>query len=280
VQPTDVAPSQTSSNEVLDRGRDYRLLADGRVDAERDRLTTLEALFDPTSRLARGLVQPGWRCLEVGGGHGSMARWLAEQVGPDGEVVATDIDARYLKELRIPNLRALQHDILNDDLADLGQFDLVCSRLMLYWLRDGAQTAVDRMASLVRPGGWLVDEDGDWGSVVPIDPTHPATGPHRAAYRDGGWFADMGLDPWVGRKLSVMFERAGLERISHTTTSEVIAGGSAWGEWWADSIEVVGAQSPGMSPDVVRAVSAPFRDPTARFMTALLHGCRGRRPTD
>jgi len=28
----------------------------------------------------------------VGGGRGSMAVWLAEQVGPTGQVLATDID--------------------------------------------------------------------------------------------------------------------------------------------------------------------------------------------
>jgi ubiquinone/menaquinone biosynthesis C-methylase UbiE len=64
----------------------------------------LEELFDPLSRRRRALVQPGWRCLEVGAGRGSMAVWLAEQVGPTGHVVATDVDTRYLERLDVPNL--------------------------------------------------------------------------------------------------------------------------------------------------------------------------------
>src|SRR3546814_9563002 len=50
--------------------------------------TTLFRSFDPLSRRRRELVQPGWRCLEVGAGRGSMAVWLVEQVGESGEVVA------------------------------------------------------------------------------------------------------------------------------------------------------------------------------------------------
>jgi hypothetical protein len=32
-----------------------------------------------------------------------MAVWLAEQVGPAGQVVVTDIDTRYLQRLDLPN---------------------------------------------------------------------------------------------------------------------------------------------------------------------------------
>lgn len=59
---------------------------------EHDRLHALEALFDDASahHLARLGVGPGWRCLEVGAGAGGVARWLADRVGPSGQVLATD----------------------------------------------------------------------------------------------------------------------------------------------------------------------------------------------
>ena len=75
----------------------YRLAAAGRAAAEEERLTLLEQLYDPVSRRRRALVERGWRCLEIAAGRGSMAVWLAEQVGPAGQVVATDIDTRYLQ---------------------------------------------------------------------------------------------------------------------------------------------------------------------------------------
>ena len=92
-----------------------------------------------------------------------MAVWLAEQVGESGEVVATDIDVTYLKQLNLPNLEVRQHNILNDPLDALGpgSFDLVCSRLLLFWLAGKQEAAIRRMVECLRPGGWLVDEDGD-----------------------------------------------------------------------------------------------------------------------
>src|SRR5262244_1620045 len=103
-----------------DFGPGYRLDAKGRQAAEDDRLSLLEQIFDPYSRRRRELVQPGWRCLEIGAGRGSMARWLAEQVGPSGHVVATDIDTRYLQKLDLPNLEVVEHDILEGPLGLLG----------------------------------------------------------------------------------------------------------------------------------------------------------------
>ncbi len=48
-----------------------------------------------------------------------MAVWLADQVGPGGRVVATDVDVTYLKRLNMPNLDVRQHDILRDPLDGL-----------------------------------------------------------------------------------------------------------------------------------------------------------------
>ena len=68
----------TSMSAGLDAYPGYRLDATGREDFEGGRLELLEQIFDPGSRQRRDLVQPGWRCLQVGAGRGSMAAWLAE----------------------------------------------------------------------------------------------------------------------------------------------------------------------------------------------------------
>jgi hypothetical protein len=59
-----------------------------------DRFAGLEAVFDPVTRghLTRLGLAPGARCLEVGAGNGSIARWMADQVGPAGQVLAVDLD--------------------------------------------------------------------------------------------------------------------------------------------------------------------------------------------
>lgn len=40
-----------------------------------------------------------------------MAVWLAEQVGPKGRVVATDLNTTYLQRIELPNLEVLEHNI-------------------------------------------------------------------------------------------------------------------------------------------------------------------------
>lgn len=67
---------------------------------ERRRLALIERCYDPitTARLTQLGVAEGWRCLDVGAGGGSISRWLRDQVGPDGEVVAVDLDTRFFED--------------------------------------------------------------------------------------------------------------------------------------------------------------------------------------
>ena len=67
-----------------------------------DRFDGLEQAFDAVSigHLQRLGIGSGARCLEIGAGSGSIARWLADQVGPAGRVVATDLDVRWLRHAR------------------------------------------------------------------------------------------------------------------------------------------------------------------------------------
>ncbi len=44
-------------------------------------------------------MSDGWRCLEVGGGNGSVAAWLVERTQPQGSCVAIDIDLRLVRWL-------------------------------------------------------------------------------------------------------------------------------------------------------------------------------------
>jgi SAM-dependent methyltransferase len=217
-----------AGGDALYPGPDYRLAAAGREAAEGERLTLLEQIYDPVSRRRRRIVEPGWRCLEIGAGRGSMAVWLAEQVGPTGKVVATDADVTYLRRLEVPNLEVVEHNILESPLEPLqpGSFDLVCLRFVLAHLSGRQEAAITRIVQCLRPGGWQINEDGDWGTTAPVDPCHPLYAPVHAAWRGGDWWASRGYDPQFGRKLPALFERGGLELIGHEARSEVVRGGS------------------------------------------------------
>jgi SAM-dependent methyltransferase len=276
-------PSVTPAT-VQEMGPRYRLAAAGRESAEDQRLSLLEEIYDLGSRRRRQIVRPGWRCLEIGAGRGSMALWLADQVGPSGEVVATDIDVTYLRRLEAPNLRVVEHSILDSPLGPLepGSFDLVCLRFVLAHLSGRQEAALDRIVQCLRPGGWLIDEDGDWGMTAPVDRCHPRHAPFHAAWRDGDWWASRGYDPTFGRKLPALFERCGLEHIGHNATSEVVRGGSPWTRWYAESLDVIHKLGGGATDESQQQdhelIIATFRDPTVWFLRELLHATWGRRP--
>src|SRR5918911_3842606 len=129
---------------------------------EATRLGSLQALLAPATQrhlAARG-VGPGWRCLEVGAGAGSIACWLADRVGPGGHVVATDLDTRFLERHARPNLDVRRHDVVHDPL-ETDAYDLVHARALLEHLPERDQV-LPRLIAALRPGGWLVVEDIDF----------------------------------------------------------------------------------------------------------------------
>jgi len=135
----------------------------------RDRLGALSAVFDPGTirHLEERGLSRGWNCLEVGGGGGTIVRWLAEKVGPNGSVLATDLDTRLLDDLAQANVEVRRHDICRDPLPE-GVFDLAHARLVLEHLAD-KQGALRRMAAAIKPGGWIVIEDFE------VPPLHEAS---------------------------------------------------------------------------------------------------------
>ncbi len=129
---------------------------------ERDQLLGIEYLFDgySTQRLAELGVRGGWHCLEAGSGAGRRPV-AGREAGATGRVVAVDLDPRFLAGHGRANLDIRKHDILTDPLEE-AVFDLAHARAVLEHI-PGWQRALERMISVVRPGGWLVLEAIDFG---------------------------------------------------------------------------------------------------------------------
>jgi SAM-dependent methyltransferase len=127
------------------------------------RLEALATLFDPsTFRHLRDLgVGAGWRCWEVGAGGRSVPHWLAEQVGPTGMVVATDIDTSWLGGPATDQVLVLRHDVGTED-PPASDLDLVHARLVLTHVPH-RQAALTSMVAALRPGGRLLLEEADPG---------------------------------------------------------------------------------------------------------------------
>src|SRR6478736_9434688 len=64
---------------------------------EQDRLHVLARVVDPTTQgaLAALDIEPGWQCCDIGSGAGTVAAWMAEEVGETGRVVSIDVDTRF-----------------------------------------------------------------------------------------------------------------------------------------------------------------------------------------
>jgi SAM-dependent methyltransferase len=114
-------------------------------------------MFDPftAARISESTALAGAHCLELGAGNGSIAVWLAEQVGPNGHVTATDIDVRHMPHHH--RISVLCHDLTQDPLPD-GPFDLIHARCLLGHLPN-RQTLLPELIRRLAPDGTILIED-------------------------------------------------------------------------------------------------------------------------
>jgi SAM-dependent methyltransferase len=174
---------------------------------ERARIAGMEALWDPGSQalLDELGIGPGWKCVEVGAGGGSLVEWMA---GRGATVTAVDIDTRFIEPLASDSITVRRMDIRTDELPP-AEFDLVHARLVLEHLTDRRQI-LDRLVTTLRPGGWIVIEDYDW-SAFGFGDEDPAIG--RVADAIIGFMAQAGFERDYGRRVVDDLEAAGLAEI-------------------------------------------------------------------
>jgi SAM-dependent methyltransferase len=169
-------------------------------------------------------VGAGWRCLEVGGGGGSIAQWLAKRVGPTGHVLVTDIDPRHLRFPTLPEVEIRVHDIAVDPLP-AATFDLVHARLVLLHVPE-REAALANMIAALKPGGWLVDEEFD-SSVFPdpvLSPGETLLKTHIALTRMLDY---RGVDRTFGRRLFGRLRTLGLDHVAAEGRTLMWPAGSA-----------------------------------------------------
>jgi ubiquinone/menaquinone biosynthesis C-methylase UbiE len=249
------------------------------------RVRLLEDMLDPMTirHLEMIGISEGWHCLEVGAGAGSVAQWLSLRVGLTGKVVATDIDIRFLRELSFPNVEIRQHDIIKDVLeTDL--YDLVHCRFLLAHLSD-PDKGLKRMASAVRPGGWLLIEEPDYGFGLSIDVTNPSavtfTSVLRALFdflRKKGIF-----DPYFGRRVRGLMEQLAFTNMGQEGVTRVNRGGESWARLNAMTLQA--AAKPMIAAGLLTqeqhdSVQRLFIDPAFNYLGLTAFVAWGKRPAN
>lgn len=251
--------------------RDY--VYDQGFSQERTRLAGIESLWDPgTQALLDDLgIGPGWRCLEVGAGGGSLLQWMS---GRGAMVVAVYIDTRFIEPLAGDTIDVRRLDIRTDELPR-GEFDLVHSRLVLEHLPDRRQI-IDRLAGALRPGGWMVIEDYDWtafgfeGSGAELD---------RVTEAILSFMQRSGFEPHYGRQVVADLAAAGLTEVRGEGRARVIDSATPGFDFFRLSFEslrdaVVDAGL--ISPEDADAAAARFGEDVRVFTPIMMAGI-GRR---
>jgi SAM-dependent methyltransferase len=248
---------------------------------ERHRLGLLEQVFDDATQQFLGArpLPAGARCLEVGAGAGSIARWLCERVGPTGRVVATDLDTDFLETLTEENLEVRRHDIVSDHL-ETAAFDLIHSRLVLEHL-PGRDDVLRRLVEALRPGGWLVLEDFDWGSLAVAPGGAAADLLERAHVGVRRLFTVAGYDCDHGRRLPGGLAAAGLVDVGAEGRVYVGVPRSPVRDWWRLNLAKFGSgfvDAGILSPAEVDELLQHLEDEELCFQLPTLVTAWGQRP--
>ena len=242
---------------------------------ESRRLELFQQRLDPLTmrRIERLDIAAGAACLEIGGGRGSITRWLAERVGSSGNVIATDLQVDFLASIDAPNVAALRHDLRTDTFPDRS-FDLIHTRAVLMHIPDDLEI-LRRMASWLRPGGWLLLEEPDFGMWLadadPLWATHPdawhQTFPNGSLSR--------------GRTLLRQIHQLGLVDVGADAELDIIEAGTPLAEFYDLSMAAIGPPAVEAGALTVEQATALVERPTNPDFLAcgFAHiGVWGRRP--
>jgi SAM-dependent methyltransferase len=229
------------------------------------------------ARLAETGVGPGWHCLEVGTGCGSVARWLADRVLPAGSVLATDLDPGWI----VPrgSLSAQRHDIAADPIPT-ETYDLIHVRLVLRYLPD-RHDVLDKLVRALKPGGILqIDEfDQDYSPLLLPPDTASAQRYERFLAAKERVFAAAGVASDWGRTAAAAMAAAGLIDVEPEPFLFRWQAGSPGAELLVFLTYALGEQlhGEGITSEDLDAVRDLLRDPRFRASSPVFYTIQGRR---
>ena len=247
--------------------------------AERHEL--LAEMNDPFTfaRLAGAGDLTGRRCLEVGAGGGSVARWLAARAGPRGRVLATDLNPRHLPIDQ--GYAVMRHDLATEPIPD-PPWDLIHARLVLAHL-PGRAEILRRFAGALSPDGILLVED--WVSAYPdvvlAAPDAAAADLVERYHRIvvGRLLPANGADPAWGARAHAEMAAAGLTGVHTEIRAESWAGGTAGARLIAVNVSQVGGglRAAGLTEAELNRLCRLAVDPALVIRSHFTYSTMGRR---
>ena len=159
-------------------------------------------------------IREGFTVLDAGCGSGEDLVSLANRVGAVGQVVGLDFDAGLLAEAQkavgaanvSERVVLREGSLLQLPFAD-NHFDVVHTERVLMHIKE-AETAVQELARVTKPGGKVVLVENDYGSFS-------VETPHMEIFRRySTWAIEQALaNGFAGRKLKSQMTKVGLKEI-------------------------------------------------------------------
>ncbi|MFF5085465.1 class I SAM-dependent methyltransferase [Actinoplanes sp. NPDC000266] len=251
-------------NSTKDAAQQVRLLAD---------------ILDPHTQAVLGniFMDDDWRCLDLGSGGGSVARWL--EANGIAHVVAMDRDTRYITATDVIEPR--QQDLLDADLGD-GEYDLIHARL-LYMHLPRREELLARAARALKPGGYLVISDWDCTHLDDMlltadDEVHDAF----TAFQHTliGLGEAVGMAPGWARRLPAAFRTAGLADVTGQVYNGFWTGGQPGMQLHACNShqKEKALLDAGLTRTQLDFLRAGMEDPTVTGYSYPMYTAVGRRP--
>jgi SAM-dependent methyltransferase len=207
---------------------------------------------------------------------------MAEMVGPTGHVVAVDLDTRFIDPSGFANLEVREENILEDDLEQ-AFFDVAHARAVIEHIPE-RETAVERMIAALKPSGWLVIEDVDFGGAAAAAlaryfyPHSFADSAERIFRAVEIVFSAVYADASHGPRLSGLLQEAGLQEVSGELRAPIVQGGDE--HWVRGTIEQLAprlVETGLVSEDEIQAFLTMSSEAGSHYVTPLMVAVWGRR---
>jgi ubiquinone/menaquinone biosynthesis C-methylase UbiE len=217
----------------------------GSSDAEHERLIRqAKRLASGTERFFREAgIGPGQRVLDLGSGVGDVAMLVARLVGPSGEVVAIERDARSINRARTRAAEAGLHNVkfVETDIAHFStdaRFDAAVGRYILQFLPDPVGV-LRSLSERVRPGGVIGFQEGSWTPFVALSAHLPLWSAGVSLLHESAVRAGVNIE--MGPALHKAFQDAGLPA-PHMRLEMELGYDPDFTRWVSDSLRSVRSQ--------------------------------------